>query len=276
MTKRIVLVPGNVKTHDRVGHHDYVAGCRLVADLLSRRSDVTAEVFGGGWPDDARVLEQADAVVFYEGGGGKQAVFREPARIDVMERLIDRAKGLMMLHQGVGFPNEHIDLGRRWLGGCYAPSVSKRGHWDSSHRQFPVHEVTRGVAPWSGGDGWLHHLEFVDGKRGVAPLVWSGPEHRGSMQGGDADIAGWVYERPDGGRSFAFTGLDSHSAWRADGLRTLVVNAALWIAGVPVPELGADTGIEEAALASYLTPRKSRATRILKKVFSPSSWTKRW
>src|SRR4029077_17495659 len=82
--------------------------------------------------------------------------------------------------------------------------------------------------------------------------------YRGSSAGGIADVVGWTYDRPDGGRSFCFTGLDAHSAWAAAGVRQLLVNAALWSAGLTVPETGAPCAVDEAALRGCLTRRGSR------------------
>jgi hypothetical protein len=119
--------------------------------------------------------------------------------------------------------------------------------------------VTRGVEPWTIRDGWLKEIQFIDGMRGVTPLVWSGRAQRGSRVGGLADVVSWTYDRPDGGRSFCFTGLDAHAAWSAPGVRRLLVNGTLWAAGITVPETGAPCAIDAAALQSYLTPRGSRS-----------------
>ena len=40
----------------------------------------------------------------------------------------------------------------------------------------------------------------------------------------------WVYERPDGGRGFGFTGGHFHANWANDDQRKLVLNAILWLA----------------------------------------------
>jgi hypothetical protein len=85
--------------------------------------------------------------------------------------------------------------------------------------------------------------------------VWSSKEHSGSATGGNAAIVAWTYERPQGGRSFSFTGLDAHEAWKKTGMRQLVVNGILWTAGNTIPEHGAPNVLDDATIDSHLTPR---------------------
>ena len=103
----------------------------------------------------------------------------------------------------------------------------------------------------------LHAFESGDSAAAdqLLPLVWSGKTHQGSPDGGMGDLVGWVYERPTGGRSFGFTGIDAHSAWALPGMRQLVVNGILWTANLAIPNGGAPNKITETALDSYLTPR---------------------
>ena len=49
----------------------------------------------------------------------------------------------------------------------------------------------------------------------------------------------WGYERPDGkGRGVGFTGGHYHHTWAIDGVRTAVLNAIVWTAGMKVPPGG--------------------------------------
>jgi hypothetical protein len=260
----IVLLAGHVKVPDRVGHHDYLGGCRLLASLLEQTPGVSTVVVQNGWPQDEHVLDAARSIVVYSGGSRKLALLGSPHRIERMRGLVDRGVGLVMIHQAVSYPPEHADLAASWIGGAHVAGVSARGHWRTHHRDFPEHPVTRGVEPWQIRDGWLREIRFPDGMRGVTPLIWSGPEHGGSRLGGDADVVGWAYERPGGGRSFCFTGLDAHSAWSAAGVRRLLVNATLWSAELTVPESGAPCAVDPVALGSYLTPRGSRSAWAVK------------
>jgi hypothetical protein len=48
----------------------------------------------------------------------------------------------------------------------------------------------------------------------------------------------WAYERPGGGRGFGFTGLHKHANLADDDMRTLLLNAVAWVAGLEVPADG--------------------------------------
>jgi len=256
--KRIVLVAGETAKVDVVGHHDYLAGCRCLEVLLRQTEGVETVRVDGGWPDDKQVFEGASSIVFYTDGGGKQAFLNSPDRIQTMQSLADAGVGLVMIHQAVDFPNEFAKQGQAWLGGIYLQGKSGRGHWPSKHIDFPDHPIARGVTAWQVNDGWLNGVQFIDKMRGIAPLVWSGKDYEESRAGLDAQIVSWAYQRPDGGRSFSFTGLDAHSAWELDGMRQLVVNGILWSAGVEIPAKGAPCQIEKSELQSMQTPRQPK------------------
>lgn len=257
-SKKIVLVAGETAKIDVMGHHDYLAGCQCLDVLLRQTPGVTCVSVREGWPEDDAVFNDASSIVFYTDGGGKQAFMNSPARIARVQALVDSGVGLVMIHQAVDFLDEHGDQALSWLGGVYLKNVSGRGHWDSKHVDFPQHPITSGVTAWSINDGWLNKLKFVPGMKGVTPLVWSGKEYAGSRAGLDGDVVAWAYERPGGGRSFGFTGLDAHGAWKLAGMRQLVVNGVLWSAGVELPAAGAPCKIDDAELDRMQTPREPK------------------
>jgi hypothetical protein len=256
----IVLVAGAVKEADRPGHHDYRAGCALLTDLLGQTPGVAAVTVHDGWPADDAVFAGARAVVSYTAGRDNDALLAA-ARLAVVQRAVDASVGLVTIHQAVRYPVELADRAVTWIGGVHVRGESRRGHWPTSHRKFPVHPVTNGVAPWTIVDGWLNGIRFVDGLRGITPLVWASREYGGSDAGGAGSIVAWTYDRPGGGRSFCFTGLDAHSAWSHPGVRQLVVNGILWAAGVTVPPSGAPCAVDAPTLHGYLTPRTSPRLR---------------
>ncbi len=253
--KKIVLVAGETALVDTLGHHDYLAGCACLDALIRLTDNIETVQIKNGWPDDESVFSDAKAVVFYCDGGGLQAFLKSPQRIAKLQSLADEHVGIVMIHQAVDFPEANAEQAKGWLGGIYVKSASARGHWDSNHVDFPKHPITSGVKPWKINDGWLNAIAFVDGMKGVTPLVWSGKQYAGSRAGLDKDIVAWAFERPNGGRSFAFTGLDAHSAWSLPGMRQLVLNGVLWSAGQDIPPEGAPSSIDQPALDSMLTPR---------------------
>ena len=255
---KIVLVAGDTALVDVAGHHDYMAGIACLDALLRQTGHIEPVQVKNGWPEDESVFQDAKAVVFYTDGGGSQAFLKSAARIQKVQSLVDGGTGIVVIHQAVDFPEVNAEQAKGWLGGIYVKSHSARGHWDSNHVDFPVHPVTRGVTPWKINDGWLNAIQFADGMQGISPLVWSGKEYAGSRAGLDKDIVAWAYERPKGGRSFSFTGLDAHSAWGLPGMRQLVVNGVLWTAGIEIPAEGSKCDIEEQELNGMLTKRTAK------------------
>ncbi|MEZ6056492.1 MAG: ThuA domain-containing protein [Planctomycetaceae bacterium] len=256
--RKILLIAGETAKVDKVGHHDYLAGCDCLQLLLRQTPGIEAVRINDGWPNDEALFDGASSLVFYSDGGGKQAFLKTPERISQLQSLVDNGVGVVMIHQAVDFPDEQIQRGQNWLGGVYAKGKSGRGHWDSEHHEFPKHPISHGVTEWKINDGWLNGLSFVDEMRGITPLVWSGKEVVESKAGIDAHIVSWTYDRPQGGRSFSFTGLDAHSALELPGVRQLLVNGILWSANVDIPEQGAPCQIEKEALEGLLTPRESK------------------
>ena len=263
-TAKILLIPGRVKSHDTTGHHDYLAGCKLLASLLEQTAGVETVVGGDGWLRDETMFDDARTVIFYAGGSSMKALLESPHRLKRIQQLVDRHGGLVMIHQAVRCPAEFQALATSWIGGVYVHGQSNRGHWPTRHSQFPEHPVTHGIEPWEIKDGWHNQIQFVPGMRGVTPLLWSSDRHRGSSEGGAADVVAWTYERSAGGRSFCFTGLDAHSAWSMGGVRQLMVNAILWSAGLTIPAHGAPCAVNPTELQSYLTPRGSKTAGVLK------------
>lgn len=255
-SRKIVLVAGETAKVDKVGHHDYIAGCKCLEALLRQTDGVSVVQVLDGWPTDESLFAGASAVVFYTDGGGKQAFLSSPQRVEKLQAMVDAKVGIVMIHQAVDFPDAFAEQAKSWLGGIYLTGKSGRGHWDSKHVDFPDHPTTRGVTPWEINDGWLNKIQFVDEMRGITPLVWSGKEYAGSRAGLNDDIVAWAYERPAGGRSFSFTGLDAHSAWSLDGMRKFVTNGVLWSAGVDIPAEGAPCKTTESELTAMQTPRQ--------------------
>jgi hypothetical protein len=258
--QRIVLIAGETALVDVVGHHDYLAGNACLDALLRQTSNVEIIRVENGWPADESILTSAKGIVFYTDGGGKQAFLETPSRVAKLQSILDKGVGVAMIHQAVDFPEQVAEQAKGWLGGVYVKTASGRGHWDSNHVDFPKHPITRGVTPWKINDGWLNAIQFVDAMKDVTPLVWSGKEYAGSRAGLDKDIVAWCYERPNGGRSFAFTGLDAHAAWSLPGMRQLVTNGVLWTAGIEIPNSGAPAELSDDQLSAMLTPRTQKKT----------------
>src|SRR5262249_32663709 len=157
-----------------------------------------------------------------------------------MRALMAKGTGFVMLHQSVDIPDDHADELKSWLGGAFQKDIGCRGHWDMDFANFPKHPVMRGVAPFSAPhDGWLVNMHFASG---AVPLVTGQVPDKARTSAdakanpGRAEVIGFAYERPNGGRSFAYTGCDLHANWGVEAQRRLVTNGILWTAKVEVPE----------------------------------------
>src|SRR5262249_34439596 len=126
--------------------------------------------------------------------------------------------------------------------------------WTPEFKELPEHEVTRGVKPFAINDEWDYHMRFVEGMKGVTPILAALPpletirdggskatSHGGNPavwakgSSGKKRVLAWAYERPDGGRGFGFTGLHKHANLGDDNFRTLLLNALAWVSKLDVP-----------------------------------------
>lgn len=253
-----ILVAGEMTKIDTAGHHDYLAGCECLQVLLRQTDGVETVRINHGWPLDESLFDGASSVVSPTDGGGQQTLLDSPQRVAQLQSLVDAGVGIVLIHQAVDFPDKFAEQGRSWRGGLYQKDKSGRSHWPSSHIDFPSHSVMHGVTPRQINDGRLNGIQFVENMQGITPLVWSGKGVEESRAGLDNHLVAWTCKRPAGGRSFAFSGLDAHSAWELPGMRQLVVNGILWSAGVTIPENGAPNAIEKPALDAMTTPREPK------------------
>ena len=125
----------------------------------------------------------------------------------------------------------------------------------SNFKTLPDHPITRGVSPFELNDEWYYHMRFIEGMKGVTPILTAlppasslvrpdglrsgNPDVRKAVANGESQHVAWAYERPDGkGRGFGFTGAHNHVSWKDDNFRKVVLNAILWTAHVDVPKNG--------------------------------------
>lgn len=249
--KKIVFVAG--KPSHAPGDHEHRAGSMLLAKALNENMpNVEAVVTWYGWPEDTSVFEDAAAVVIYCDGGGNHVL---NPHLDYFQGLIDKGVGLACIHYAVETTKgECGDKFLEWLGGYFEIDWSVNPHWDANYTKMPEHPIASGVPPFEINDEWYYHMRFVDGMKGVTPILTAlppestltrpdgphsgNPHVRAAVARGEEQHTAWAFERPDGGRSFGFTGAHFHRNWQDDNFRTLVLNAIVWTAGLEVPEGG--------------------------------------
>ncbi len=247
--KRIVFVAGTA-SHG-YGGHEHNAGCRLLAKALEESGlPVETAVYDGGWPKDPNAFDGADAIVIYSNGGGGHPIL---PHLEQVEPLMKKGVGLACLHYAVEVPKERA--GQQfldWIGGYFETHWSVNPWWTAHIEQLPEHPVTRGVKPFSLHDEWYYHMRFRPNMEGVTPVLTAvppdstrqrpdGPHSNNPTvraRRGEPEHLGWVYDRPDGGRGFGFTGGHWQWAWAQDDFRTVVLNGIAWTAGLDIPDGG--------------------------------------
>jgi hypothetical protein len=282
--KRIVLIAG--RPSHPPGMHEFRAGCLLMQKALSGVPGLKVDVYTNGWPsktgadgataDDNDALKGADAILIYaDGGGGHPAIQRD--HIQVLDALAAKGTGLGFAHYAVEVPaGPSGDAMHRWVGGYYETNWSVNPMWEPKYDAMPNHPVTRGVKPFSNNDEWYFNMRWTPdaaAKRRITPILTAkpsdevrkgpyvsprGPYDHIIADSGKIETMMWVYERPDGGRSFGFTGGHTHTNWGDVNQRRVVLNALLWIAKIDVPKSGVVDTITPEDLAVNLDPKPGR------------------
>jgi hypothetical protein len=224
--------------------HEFLAGLKVLAHCLAGIEGLTVETVAADepWPAGPARLAQADGVVLYlsEGARWSQA---DPRRNDALGQLAARGGGLVGLHWAIGCKEAApIEPFLRLLGGCHGGPDRKYQVLETELRPVPVpHPVTRGLAPLRVREELYYRLKFVPGDRPITPLLTA------AIDGREVTVC-WAWDRPDGGRSFGFSGLHFHDNWRHQAYRRLTAQAVLWSVGLPVPAAGLPVDVPDGLL----------------------------
>lgn len=225
----------------------------LLADRLNKNMpNVEAVVVTEGWPEDNSIFEGAATVVIYCDGYSRHPI---KPHLEFFDGLAKKGVGLVTMHWGTEVERGEIaDKFLEWQGGFCDLNWSVNPHWDANFKKLPEHPITRGVTPFEINDEWYYHMRFVEGMKGVTPILTAlpgedtlvrpdgprsgNPDVRKAIANGEAQHVAWAYDRPDGGRGFGFTGGHVHDNWADDNFRKIMLNAIVWTANVEVPEDG--------------------------------------
>lgn len=250
--KKVVFVAG--RPSHGPGEHEHRNGCLLLSSCLRNVPGVTSVVYSNGWPQDAKVFENAAAIVIYSDGGEGHPALQDD-HLKQLEPLMAKGVGLACIHYAT---EPTIEKGEKeflqWIGGAFEINWSVNPTWTAHFEELPNHPVTRGVKPFAIKDEWYFHIRFPEGLKGVTSLLSAVPDqsttsrrdgpHEGNpamreaVKRGEPQTVAWVCERPDGGRGFGFTGAHYNKNWGDDNFRKLVLNAIVWTANAEVPPDG--------------------------------------
>jgi putative membrane-bound dehydrogenase-like protein len=271
-SKSKVLMIAGSRSHG-YGSHEHYAGLKVLEAAVKASTDKLDVTVVRGWPENQSLVDQADSIVIYCDGGK-----RHPAipHLDKLRSKLAQGCGLVCLHYAVEMiPGPPGDAWVELLGGHFEIDWSVNPHWVADFKSLPDHPIARGVKPFATNDEWYFHMRFEDSDK-VIPILAAvappetmrrkdgahsgNPAVRKSVAAGDKQTVAWAYERPDGGRSFGFTGGHYHWNWGNNDVRRLVTNAIRWTAGEAIPasgsSLGTDIGINELLKNQDFDPPK--------------------
>ncbi|MBM3335098.1 VCBS repeat-containing protein, partial [Candidatus Sumerlaeota bacterium] len=235
----MVLLAGK-KSH-RAGEHDYDKAMRLFKHCLDTAPNVkgvVTEAHTNGWPENPKTLQDADTIVLFSDGNGRaQHPFMVGDRMAVIEKLMKRGCGLVVIHWSLSMPTE---LGNetlvRWIGGFDDYQKPPRGKGEpvrvEGWSKQAAHPICRGLKPFEMPKSeYFSNVRVQSDQPGFVPIL----PFPGKA---DSPLWAWAWQREDGGRGFGFSGGHGHSDWNTEGLRMAMLNAILWTAKMEVPAEG--------------------------------------
>ena len=163
------------------------------------------------------------------------SVLFDPLVKDQAEKLLKQGVGLSAIHWGTGAEKPAGEAWLKTLGGWF------HGDWFSRYmvrttkllQADPKHPICFGWKEYDLRDEYYIKLKFMPEAKPILKAVIDKEEYP----------VAWVYERPDGGRSFGFLGGHFHDNYGTEAFRRAIVNGILWTARVDVPAEGAPVRI---------------------------------
>jgi type 1 glutamine amidotransferase len=239
--KKVLLVSSPPDGHP-VSTHEYAPGLDVLAKCLKPVAglEVTTSKAEGPWKEGPELIGRSDVVVLFLSEGAKW-VSADEKRLAAFQALAKRGGGLVVIHWGMGTKDaEPIEAFVLLFGGCHGGPDRKYQVVETTVSVAdPKHPITTGIKDFKVREEFYYKLKFPK-KPAVTPVL------QAEIDGAKETVA-WSWERPDGGRSFGFTGLHFHDNWKREEYRRLMSQAVLWTAKLPVPEKGLAVELPESA-----------------------------
>ena len=239
--KKLFLVGGPPDGHPPQTH-EYMAGLKILAKCLGpvKGLDLSVVRAEGAWPEGPELLGRADGVVLFLSEGARW-LQHDPKRREALAAVAKRGGGLSVLHWGMGTKDAApVEPFVALFGGCHG-GPDRKFKVTEEIEAAPAdarHPILAGVGRFKARDEFYYRLKFVKPEGTVKPLL------RVPIDGRD-EVVAWAWERPDGGRSFGFSGLHFHDNWKRPAYRRLVAQGVAWSMKRPVPEGGLAVDVAE-------------------------------
>jgi hypothetical protein len=241
--KKLLLVGQGPDGHPK-STHEYAAGINVLAKCLAKVPGLETIVVRGDepWKEGPELLGRVDGVVLFVSEGARW-IDHEPSRREAFAKLAQRGGGLVALHWALGTRDaKPIDGYLSLLGGCHGgPDRKYQVVEEQAVIADAKHPIATGIENFRVRDEFYYRLKFVPPAMSVRPVLLIPIE-------GKKEIVAWSWERPDGGRSFGFSGLHFHDNWQLTVYRRLVAQGVLWSLKLPIPEKGLPVDMAEEDL----------------------------
>ena len=219
--KHLLLIGSGPDSHPP-GTHEYMPGLTILGELLGTHPGLAVEIVKADepWQLGPELIAKADGAVLFLSEGARW-VSSDPRRADALAGLAARGGGLAVLHWGMGTREpEPIGAFLNLFGGCHGGPDRKYQVLDAQLSFDREHPATRGLEPIDIHDEFYYRLKFVQSP-GLVPLAKVNID-------GNSETVAWAWSRPDGGRSFGFSGLHFHQNWELAAYRQLMQRGVLW------------------------------------------------
>ncbi len=220
--------------------HEYVAGLKILKRCLEPVSDLKITMVRADepWKEGPKLLEGADGVVLYLSEGAKW-MQTDPKRLESLQKLARRGGAIVGLHWAMGTKDaKYVDGCLNLLGGCHGGPDRKYAVLETGVEPNAMHPIASGIAAFRIKDEFYYRLKFTQAGK-ITPVM------QARIDGNEETVA-WAWERPDGGRSFGFSGLHFHANWRTPEYRRLVCQGVLWTMKMPIPKSGLAVEVPDA------------------------------
>ncbi len=239
--KRLLLLGQSPDGHPK-GTHEYVPGVNVMAKCLADVPGLKVSVVNADnpWTVGPELLAEADGAVLFLSEGAKW-IQEEPRRLDAFGRLAARGGGLVTLHWAMGTREaKNIDAYLRLLGGCHGGPDRKYKVVEKASVRIAdaEHPIVRGIKPFDVREEFYYRLKFVNAKTAIEPILQTEID-------GNLETVCWAWQRPDGGRSFGFSGGHFHDNWQRAEYRRLMAQGILWTLNLEIPADGLNVKVNE-------------------------------
>jgi type 1 glutamine amidotransferase len=224
--------------------HEYLPGLKVLEKCLRPVDGLGVTVLRADepWDKGPELLKSADGVVIFLAEGA-QWLQADSKRQEAFSNLAKRGGGLVVLHWGMGTKDaKNIDGFLQLLGGCHGGPDRKFKVLEADAKVVDhKHPISTRLNDFRARDEFYYHLKFSKSKNSIQPILQVPID-------GTLETVAWAWERPEGGRSFGFSGLHFHDNWRLPEYRRLVAQAVLWTLKLPIPKEGLAVEVTEEDL----------------------------